>query len=159
MRWEFHLTLNGSWVRNTYWSQGFNDFFKTYDEIYKQLIKDGKWEEIKPVQKMENMLFEDAGKNRIFCWKKKCFGLLTPHKIAFQLMSSWIKIKFNLTNSNRRIYLRDEESLIWIDISTNYHHQQTVVTTWRNYDTYFFAEKSWKILCLSFLNILILIHS
>ena len=28
--------------------QGFNDFFKTSAEIYKQLIKDGKWEEIKP---------------------------------------------------------------------------------------------------------------
>jgi len=41
--------------------EGFNEFFKTYDEIYKQLIKDGKWEEIQPVKKMENMLFEDAG--------------------------------------------------------------------------------------------------
>ena len=28
--------------------KGFNEFFQTYDEIYKQLIKDGKWEEIKP---------------------------------------------------------------------------------------------------------------
>ena len=41
--------------------EGFNEFFKTYDEIYKQLIKDGKWEEIKPVKKLDNMLFEDAG--------------------------------------------------------------------------------------------------
>ena len=41
--------------------EGFNEFFKTYDEIYKQLIKDGKWEEIQPVKKMDNMLFEDAG--------------------------------------------------------------------------------------------------
>lgn len=40
---------------------GFNEFFKTYDEIYKQLIKDGKWEEIQPVKKLDNMLFEDAG--------------------------------------------------------------------------------------------------
>jgi len=41
--------------------EGFNDFFKTYDEIYQQLIKDGKWEEIQPVKKLDNMLFEDAG--------------------------------------------------------------------------------------------------
>jgi hypothetical protein len=41
--------------------EGFNDFFTTYDEIYKQLIKDGKWEEIQPVKKLDNMLFDDAG--------------------------------------------------------------------------------------------------
>ena len=39
----------------------FNEFFKTYDEIYQQLIKERKWEEIIPVKKIDNMLFEDAG--------------------------------------------------------------------------------------------------
>jgi len=41
--------------------EGFNDFFLTYDAIYKQLISDGRWEEVRPVKKLENMLFEDAG--------------------------------------------------------------------------------------------------
>ena len=41
--------------------EGFNEFFLDYKKIYQQLIDDGKWEEVKPVQKMENMLFEDAG--------------------------------------------------------------------------------------------------
>jgi len=41
--------------------EGFNDFFLTYDSIYKQLIKDGRWEEVRPVKKLDNMLFEDAG--------------------------------------------------------------------------------------------------
>jgi len=41
--------------------EGFNDFFKTYDVIYKQLIAEKKWEEVKPVKKLDNMLFEDAG--------------------------------------------------------------------------------------------------
>lgn len=41
--------------------EGFNDFFLTYDKIYKQLIAEGKWKEIQPVKKLDNMLFEDAG--------------------------------------------------------------------------------------------------
>eukprot|EP00088_Acartia_fossae_P021600 TRINITY_DN22996_c0_g1_i1.p1 TRINITY_DN22996_c0_g1~~TRINITY_DN22996_c0_g1_i1.p1 ORF type:complete len:293 (-),score=80.62 TRINITY_DN22996_c0_g1_i1:164-1012(-) len=41
--------------------EGFNDFFKTYDQIYKQLIAEKKWEEVRPVKKLDNMLFEDAG--------------------------------------------------------------------------------------------------
>jgi len=41
--------------------EGFNEFFKSYDLIYKQLIAEKKWEEIKPVKKLDNMLFEDAG--------------------------------------------------------------------------------------------------
>jgi len=41
--------------------EGFNEFFLTYDAIYKQLIADGLWEEIQPVKKLDNMLFEDAG--------------------------------------------------------------------------------------------------
>jgi len=41
--------------------EGFNDFFKTYDVIYKQLIAEKKWEEVQPVKKLDNMLFEDAG--------------------------------------------------------------------------------------------------
>jgi len=41
--------------------EGFNDFFKTYDKIYKQLIAEGRWEEVKPVKKLDNMLFDDAG--------------------------------------------------------------------------------------------------
>jgi len=41
--------------------EGFNDFFKTYDKIYKQLISEGRWEEVKPVKKLDNMLFDDAG--------------------------------------------------------------------------------------------------
>jgi len=41
--------------------EGFNDFFTNYDKIYKQLIQEGRWEEIKPVKKLDNMLFDDAG--------------------------------------------------------------------------------------------------
>jgi len=41
--------------------EGFNDFFLNYNEIYNQLIKEGKWEEVRPVKKLENMLFDDAG--------------------------------------------------------------------------------------------------
>jgi len=41
--------------------EGFNEFFLTYDAIYKQLIADGLWEEIQQVKKLDNMLFEDAG--------------------------------------------------------------------------------------------------
>jgi len=41
--------------------EGFNEFFTNYDEIYQQLIKEGLWEEIQPVKKLDNMLFDDAG--------------------------------------------------------------------------------------------------
>ena len=41
--------------------EGFNEFFQTYDQIYQQLIQEGKWEEVQPVKKLDNMLFDDAG--------------------------------------------------------------------------------------------------
>ena len=41
--------------------EGFNEFFKSYDAIVKQHTADGDWEEVRPVKKEENMLFEDAG--------------------------------------------------------------------------------------------------
>ena len=41
--------------------EGFNDFFIDYNKIYQQLIKEGKWAEVQPVKKLDNMLFDDAG--------------------------------------------------------------------------------------------------
>ena len=41
--------------------EGFNDFFKDYDTIINQLIKEKKWQYVQPVKKLENMLFEDSG--------------------------------------------------------------------------------------------------
>ncbi|XP_023328285.1 uncharacterized protein LOC111701299 isoform X2 [Eurytemora carolleeae] len=41
--------------------EGFNEFFKDYDKIYNQLIQDGSWVEVEPVQRMEEMLMGDAG--------------------------------------------------------------------------------------------------
>jgi len=41
--------------------EGFNDFFLEYDSIIKDLIVKGVWEELQPVKKLNNMLFEDAG--------------------------------------------------------------------------------------------------
>ena len=41
--------------------EGFNDFFIDYNAIYQQLIKEGKWAEVQPVKKLDNMLFDDAG--------------------------------------------------------------------------------------------------
>jgi len=41
--------------------EGFNDFFLDYNVIYQQLIKEGKWAEVQPVKKLDNMLFDDAG--------------------------------------------------------------------------------------------------
>ena len=41
--------------------EGFNDFFIDYNKIYQQLISEGKWAEVQPVKKLDNMLFDDAG--------------------------------------------------------------------------------------------------
>lgn len=41
--------------------EGFNDFFLSYDKIIAEHIKNGDWEEVYPVKKEENMLFNDAG--------------------------------------------------------------------------------------------------
>merc|ERR1712119_205338 len=41
--------------------EGFNDFFLSYDKIIKEHISKGDWEEVMPVKKEANMLFDDAG--------------------------------------------------------------------------------------------------
>lgn len=41
--------------------EGFNDFFLSYDKIIQEHISKGDWEEVMPVKKEANMLFDDAG--------------------------------------------------------------------------------------------------
>ena len=48
--------------------EGFNDFFLDYDKILKGHIEKKDWEEVMPVRKLDNMLFEDAGFT--YCMKK-----------------------------------------------------------------------------------------